>query len=564
MELLAPAGDRDSLKAAIENGADAVYIGAQNFSARNLADNFDNIETAALYAHKAHTKLYLALNTLVRDREIPAWLLTAKNAALAGIDAFIVQDLGCAMLLKELCPNVPLHASTQMTAMNTQNVRVLQKLGFARAIPARELSFAEICTIKRNTQIPLEIFVHGALCVSYSGQCLMSSIFGGRSANRGLCAQPCRLNYSANGKSGRLLSPRDLCLIDYIGDLAQMGIQSVKIEGRMKSAQYVGTVTRIYRKALDGKIITKRDKEELLQAYSGRGFTDRPFADALPASPTAKNTSSESTMPTAAPSFSAYTPLKKGKKKKPNKLAAQVMTLAQAKSVLPLIDILYVPYDARWARELPHTGTQIIGIHPTIQHDSEISSSPAHFDGEAFGTLNDTDVAQKIADISFNVTNSETLKVLRSMGYKRATLSAELNAAQIADLSDVMPTEIIAYGRLTLMTTMRCPMHCDKKNCLADTGKTAVGKAFITDRMRKKFPVIRVGKNCRVAILNSEPVYMADKISMLSANVLRLVFTIETPTECAQIAQKYRDAMNGKPHPPQGDFTRGHFTRGVK
>ena len=559
MELLSPAGSMESLKAAVENGADAVYIGAQNFSARGLAENFDDIAGAVSYAHHSNVRLHLALNTLVRDREIPAWIATAKSAAEAGIDAFIVQDLGCAMLLKELCPSVPLHASTQMTVHSTPNARILQTLGFERVVLARELTFSEICAIKENTEIELEVFVHGALCVCYSGQCLMSSIFGGRSANRGLCAQPCRLDYKGNGKSGRLLSPRDLCLIDYLHDLDQAGISSVKIEGRMKPAQYVGTVTRIYRKALDGGTVTRQDRDELLRAFSRRGFTDRPFKAAMPVSLPRGTASSEKEAPASPRRFGEYVPLKKGKRKKPKKLAAQAANLKQAKAVLPLVDILYVPFDAEWTNELYASKVQLIGVHPLISHDGEARPPARTFDAELFGTLTDTLAPHKVSDATLHAMNGETLRVLRSLGYERATVSAELNAAQIADLPDLLPTEVIAYGRLTLMTTIRCPMRCDKKSCPA-----AAGNAFLTDRMNKKFPVVKTGKDCRVSILNSEPVYMADKLSALSANVLRLVFTVESPDECAKIAREYRGAMNGVPHDPPKNFTRGHFTRGVK
>lgn len=559
MELLSPAGGWDSLKAAVENGADAVYIGAQRFSARNLADNFDDFGAAAAFAHASGVKLYLALNTLVRDREIPAWIDTAKAAVQAGIDAFIVQDPGCAMLLKELCPSFPLHASTQMTAHNPSNVRILQKLGFRRIVLARELSFAEICAIRESTKIELEVFVHGALCACYSGQCLMSSLFGGRSANRGLCAQPCRLDYSANGKHGRLLSPRDLCLIDYIPHLMQAGIESIKIEGRMKPARYVGTVTRIYRKALDGKSITQQDKNDLLKAFSRRGFTDRPFAKSVP-SILPQTIPMKHQPPAADHPFGIYSPLKKGKWKKPGKLAAQATTIEQAKAVLPLVDILYVPYAAQWVGELSGSKAQIIGAHPLISHDGEEQPSKACFDGELFTTLMDGDVMHKIADVSLNIMNGQTLKALRSLGYERATVSAELNAAQIADLPDLLPTEAIVYGRLPLMTTSYCPMHCeDKKRCPA-----AAGQAVLTDRMGKRFPILRVGPDCRVAILNSAPIYMADKLISVSANVIRLLFTVESPEQCIAIVRQYRGAMQGKPHTPPPEFTRGHFTRGVK
>lgn len=558
MELLSPAGGMDSLKAAVENGADAVYIGALKFSARNLAENFDHIAEAVSFAHNAGVRLYLALNTLVRDRELSAWVDTARTAVLAGIDALIVQDLGCATLLKELCPSVPLHASTQMTAHSASNARMLQKLGFERVVLARELSFAEICHIRENTDIDLEVFVHGALCVCYSGQCLMSSIFGGRSANRGLCAQPCRLDYQANGRSGRLLSPRDLCLIDHLGELKQAGIASIKIEGRMKPAPYVATVTRVYRKALDGETITQRDRDDLLKAFSRRGFTDHPFAAKMPAALSAKPAAA-TPQAVRSEAFKEYTPLKKGKRKKPKKIAAQVLTMRQAQAVLPFVDLLYVPFDAKWVPQLEPGGAQIVGVHPLIAHDDEDLESAFPFDAELFGTLLDARAAHKAADASLNAMNGQTLRALRSLGYERATVSAELNAAQIADLPDVLPTEVIAYGRLTLMTTMHCPMKCDQKTC-----PVLDGTAFLKDRMNKRFPLIKAGAGCRVSILNSEPIYMADKLSMLSANVLRLIFTIEEPSDCARIVREYRDAQNGLPHDPPPAFTRGHFTRGVK
>lgn len=563
MELLSPAGNFDSLIAAVQNGADAVYVGAQNFSARNLADNFSDLSKAASYAHASGVKLYLALNTLVRDREIKRWLETAQAASDASVDAFILQDLGCAMLLKSLCPSIPLHASTQMTAHNADHVRRLQELGFERIILSRELSFSEIYAISSRTGAELEIFVHGALCTCYSGQCLMSSIFGGRSANRGLCAQPCRLDYRAGNKSGRLLSTRDLCLIDHIFRIRQAGIASIKIEGRMKPAGYVGTVTRIYRKALDGGQITKQDKEDLLRAYSRRGFTNLPFTGNM-------KTAAPISMPLPTPPvkkdncFDAYKPLKKGKRKKPRKLAAQVQTLSQAKAVLPLVDILYIPIDAKWAVELKQMqkegSPQLIGVHPLISHEGEQTDFDASlFDGELFGTLTKTNAEHKISGASLHVTNGETLKTLRSLGFERATVSVELNAAQITDLPDVMPTEMIAYGRLTLMTTMHCPLHCDKKNC-----RVASGRELLTDRMGKRFPLRKTGSGCRVEILNSAPIYMADRLSQVSANVIRLLFTIETPQECVKITREYRDAMAGKPVSPPSDFTRGHFTRGVK
>ena len=556
MELLSPAGGFESLKAAVENGADAVYIGAQNFSARNLAENFENIAQAVSYAHASDVKLYLALNTLVRDREIPSWLATAKEAARAGVDAFIVQDLGGASLLKQFYPDVPLHASTQMTAYSTEGVRALTELGFSRVILARELSFDEICNIRRQTGTQLEIFVHGALCVCYSGQCLMSSIFGGRSANRGLCAQPCRLDYRLEKKSGRLLSPKDLCLVDYIGEIEKAGIASIKIEGRMKPAQYVGTVTRVYRKALDTRIVTQKDKDDLLKAFSRRGFTTQPFSAKMPPAPIVQEQAIQPASPSCTAAACAVVPHSR-------LLAAQVTGKKQALAVLKDVDIVYVPVSASWAAEVAmeahNLKKQCIGVHPLIDHRPS-SPAQASFDGEMLATLLDSTVQRKIADLSFNVMNSDTLRTLRGLGYERATLSAELNLAQIRDLckNKILPTEAIVYGRLPLMTTIHCPFQCDKKRCRVDD------TAFLTDRMGKSFPIVRAGSACCISILNSLPLFMADKLDQVSADVLRLKFTTESPAQCASIAQQYRRAMQGHPAKPMGDFTRGHFLRGVK
>ncbi|WP_066648537.1 U32 family peptidase [Christensenella timonensis] len=562
MELLSPAGGFDSLKAAVENGADAVYIGAQNFSARNLAENFGDLSQAVSYAHAAGVKLYLALNTLVRDREIPDWIGTADEAAAAGIDAFIVQDLGCAMLLRRLCPGIPLHASTQMTAYNASGVQALTGLGFERVILARELSFAQICDIRKQTGAELEIFVHGALCVCYSGQCLMSSMFGGRSANRGLCAQPCRLDYRLGNKSGRLLSPKDLCLVDYIGSIKDAGIASIKIEGRMKPAHYVAAVTRIYRKALDGGKITQKDKDDLLKAFSRRGFTSRPFSMQMPkAGPRGTAAPGKRpVMPAGNASFGEYTPLPTGKKKKPRMLAAQLLTKGQALAVLEDVDILYVPADAPWAQEIvqkaQRSNKRCIGVHPLVDSCRSPQALPP-FDGEMYATLLHQAAAHKVADLSFNVMNSETLHVLHGLEYERATLSAELNLAQIRDLCSPLPTEVVVYGHLPLMTTIHCPVKCDKKSCRAN------GNLFLTDRMGKRFPIVKSGDGCCVSILNPLPLFMADKLGQVSADVLRLKFTIETPQECLNIARQYRLALQGKAVKPPGAFTRGHFLRGV-
>ena len=285
VELLSPVGDFECLKAAVQNGANSVYLGADIFSARAFATNFslEDLEKAIQYAKIRGVKTHLTLNTLVTDTEFESAMNVAKKAYEFGIDAIIVQDLGLAMALMRAFPDLPIHGSTQMTVHNLNGALELQELGFKRVVLARELSVNEIDYICKNTNIEIETFIHGALCISYSGQCLFSSMLGGRSGNRGKCAGPCRLPFELleNNKtinSGYLLSTRDLCGLEFIPDLIRAGVKSFKIEGRMKSPEYVATVTRIYRKYIDlalsdnEYVIDENDKKELLQVFN-RGMS---------------------------------------------------------------------------------------------------------------------------------------------------------------------------------------------------------------------------------------------------------------------------------------------------
>ncbi len=258
IELLAPAGSYEAFLAAVENGANAVYLGGKQLNARQSAGNFDEqeLEKAIDYAHLRGVAVYLTMNTLVLDSELEQAIEFAKVAYSLGIDAIIVQDLGFAAAIREQLPEVHLHASTQMTTYSLEGVKELEQLGFSRVVLARELSLSEIEYICKNTKLEIEAFVHGALCISYSGQCLMSSIIGGRSGNRGKCAQPCRLPYTmlregnAVGE-GYLLSPKDISYIEDLDRLVKAGVHSFKIEGRMKSPEYVAMVVSKYRKYLD-------------------------------------------------------------------------------------------------------------------------------------------------------------------------------------------------------------------------------------------------------------------------------------------------------------------------
>ena len=285
IDLLAPVGDFECLKAAVQNGADSVYFGSDLFSARAFAHNFDinELKEAIEYAKIRGVKTNLTLNILLKDSEFDSAVQLALKAYEFGIDAIIVQDLGLAIKLIKILPNLPIHASTQMSIHNLNGALELQKLGFKRVVLARELSIAEITHISKNTHIETECFIHGALCVSYSGQCLFSSLIGGRSGNRGKCAGPCRLSYDLleNNKkidSGYLLNTKDLCGLEYIPDMISAGVNCLKIEGRMKSPEYVATVTRIYRKYIDLALssspyeINENDKKDLLQVFN-RGMS---------------------------------------------------------------------------------------------------------------------------------------------------------------------------------------------------------------------------------------------------------------------------------------------------
>ena len=281
MELLAPAGSMEALRAAVCNGADAVYLGADTFNARMNARNFSaaDLQEAVVYCHVRGVKVHLTLNTLVLDREMPRAAELIRMAASCGVDAFIVQDLGMVSLCRQLAPDVPIHASTQMSIHSLEGVLEAAALGCSRVVLARELPAEEIAHICKKSPVEIEVFVHGALCMCYSGQCYLSSVIGSRSGNRGQCAQPCRLPYGyGRFESTRYpLSLKDNCLAGELDELRRMGVASIKIEGRMKRPEYVAIVTRAYRTVLNGGKLTQADLQELETAFSRQGFTDGYF-----------------------------------------------------------------------------------------------------------------------------------------------------------------------------------------------------------------------------------------------------------------------------------------------
>lgn len=278
LELLAPAGGKEALIAAVRSGADAVYLGAGNFNARRGAENFSGeaLGEAVRFCHLRGVRVYLTLNTLLGDAELSDAAALAREANALGVDAVLVQDLGVAAVLRRTVPDLPLHASTQMTVHSLDGVRAVADLGMTRAVLSRELSRDAIAHICAHSPIEIEVFVHGALCMCYSGQCFFSSAIGGRSGNRGMCAQPCRLLYGWGDRADRpLLSLKDMNLSAYLSELQDMGVACAKIEGRLKRPEYVAIVTRIYAAALrERRAPTPEELKELRAAFSRQGFTD--------------------------------------------------------------------------------------------------------------------------------------------------------------------------------------------------------------------------------------------------------------------------------------------------
>lgn len=683
MELLAPGGGETALRAAVQSGADAVYIGGPKFSARRGADNFsvEDIKKQADYCRLYGVDLHTAVNILIKENELAELKNYVYALSDAGVDALIIQDVGAAEYIHRLIPEIPLHASTQMTVTSLEGVRYLEEKGFSRVVLARELSKKEIEYICRNAKAEIEVFVHGAICMSYSGQCLMSSILGGRSGNRGCCAQPCRLPYSIcrNGRKqteGYMLSPKDMALINELAELEKIGVASLKIEGRLKRAEYVSAVVGIYRKYLDNQLpVTAGDMRELFDAFSRSGFTNGYFTGSLgknmmshktpgnaaenkfseaakrraadganvrkisadisayvsDGSPIVINISDNDnhyaaasgtvcaekavnrpleearikeqllklgSTPFEARSVSVYAdegitvPIKElnavrreaceelvrlrterpsrkkvnaepiyRNRKKHNSvmLTAEVTNIEQAKAVVQSgIETVYAPNDI--ALEVQELGAKNVIACMSDIFDGEKPSveNVCVQSGAAVGYYKKYN---KYGGMRLNVFNSQTANAFSEL--KMLTLSPELNLREISELlkhTDVS-AEVVGYGRLPLMIMKNCPLKA--------AGFCAGGKSdyVLRDRKNEEFPVICT-KDCRAVLLNSKPIYIADKLTDLIStgiNSIRLVFTTESGKVCHDIINEYRAAIDGKSvqKPPENQFTRGHFYRGV-
>ncbi len=688
IELLAPAGNENALHAAVQSGADAVYIGGTKFGARQSAKNFsiEDIKRQTDYCHLYGVDVHVTVNTLIKEREIPELIEYVYELNDAGVDALIIQDIGAAELIHKAVPDMQLHGSTQMTVTSLDGVKYLEDMGFSRVVLARELSKKEIATICAGAKAEIEVFAHGAICMCYSGQCLMSSILGGRSGNRGRCAQPCRLPYTLleKGKpcgNAYILSPKDMALVKHLNELREIGVSSLKIEGRLKRAEYVSAVTGIYRKYLDSTDkVSKNDMRELHDAFSRTGFTDgyftaglgetmmshknpgnegnifsdeakkRALPDAnirkipvnisgsmnigrpievvvydndgnyasakgeLPAekalnkpldrqrflSQLAKTGSTpfEATELYADIDEGATAPIKEINNTRRNALeqlakqrserparrknevelnkksserdrseirySAEVRTLEQGCEAADRgIDLIYAPYEAAMALREKYPDISVVTRTDDIFREQKIAGNAAAVSSNAaiyhYGKHR-KDI-KLYGTHRLNVFNSASLEHYRELSL--VTLSPELNMAEIAALaSDTdVPFELIGYGRIPLMLMRNCPIKA--------MGKCQNGRDIysLKDRRNEEFPLI-CHKGCIAELLNSKPLFMADKLNDLAstgASRIKLIFTTETPHQCGRIIDIYNNAKNGIiSKMRENTFTRGHYYRGVE
>ncbi len=673
MEILAPAGNWEAAKAAVLGGADAIYVGGKTLNARRAAAGFDGEELKDLVAYCSlrKVKVYVTVNTMTKESELPELYDLVRQIAAAGADGVIVADLGVARITRSLCPTLPLHASTQMNIHTLEGVRYLEGLGFKRVVLARELSLKEITHICKNTAVEIEVFAHGALCMSCSGNCYLSAVIGQKSGNRGLCAQPCRLPYEGDRYP---LSLKDLSLLTRYGEMEQAGIASLKIEGRLKSPEYVGSISRAFAKAKAGEEITEQDLQTLMHIFSRDGFTDGYWTEQLGPGMFGTKTKTEyadykKAIEQVVKTFKEGYELKKRaltfdlKMREPycrltvtcedftatvegpppqaafkrevtaedairflSKLGGTPFELTQCnakvehdlfypaaafndlrRQALELVEAHFAPlphrvYDLPPAVEgvsLP-TPTALEGwfweperavADPRLSRywlnaTKSAACRPFATDPRAgvfFPAMIDDDSLEKMAnrlytagfrhalcrnlghsallrkmgyivhgDFSLNLANSHALETV-AKDFSDVTLSFELTLREIRTLQKPLPCGIPVYGRLPLMQTKNCLLQ-NVTDCKHKAGGT------LRDRTGRYFPVL-CDYNCQNILLNSTPLYLADRNREWQEAGLafgRLLFTTETPREIAAILDAY---THGAPHPDE--YTRGLYYRGV-
>ena len=615
-ELLSPAGGWDSLVAAVQSGADAVYMGFGAYNARRSAKNFTEEEfaQAVRYCHLRGVRVYLTLNTLLTDRELPGAAELLHKASRLGADAVLIQDWGVWQLARQAAPELPLHASTQMSLHTLGGARRAAELGLTRVVLARELSRRDIAAICRDCPAEVEVFAHGALCMCYSGQCALSAVIGGRSGNRGTCAQPCRLPYGVNAPAagGHPLSLKDANLSPYLQELEDMGVACLKLEGRMKRPEYVAVITSIYRRLLDEKRRPTREEQRQLElAFSRSGFTDGYYLGRK--GPQMFGTRPEN-VPEPKELFAEARTLYEKEDRRtvaveealcavPERHTAQPEPLPDApvEPVQPLLTCsLQKPEQLTQALAdchpemiyLPVEWLDTLDVTPYLDRTSFCAVLPRIFRTEdeaalremlvrhrqvlaavAVGNLGHLPIAEGLelplrGDLGMNVFNSRALLFLRELGLSTAAVSFELRHQQIRDLKKYLPCEAVVYGRLPLMLMENCVIANSLGCC--DVGSDyrkrsaacrCTGENVLTDRTGARFPLMPAWGH-RNELENSRTLFLADKPEWrrLGLTYARLRFTTESPAECVAALQRYQGQGDYIP----ADLTRGLFYRGVE
>lgn len=569
-ELLSPAGSLAALKAAVNAGADAVYFGGTEFSARANAKNFtrEEIMYAIALCRERGVKTNITANTLVFDRELDEWLRYGEFLWQAGADAMIVADLGAAHELHRRIPELALHASTQAGICDVGGARLASEIGFSRVVLSRELDKNDIKKITDECGIETEMFIHGALCVSVSGQCLFSSVVGGRSGNRGECAQPCRMEYGGEYP----LSLKDYCLAPYIPEILDIGVSSLKIEGRMKSPEYVYGVTEIYRRLIDEKRRPDKNEMKRLEAYFSRsGFTDAYFTGADHGNMTgvrtdgdkAKSASVDIKMAEKDTAVTPVFPVRELPKSAGGAIPferAQKSTEKRKELVLEFLS----------PEKLRESGIRADGrqrvILPCEGFDAELADGaslpPVFFEREAeevrkmikkatengasylsVSSLGGISAAREagvpfVCNMRCSTANTLTAMLYKKLGAEFSVISPELNVAAARDINRGVRSAVFSYGKLPLMTLTRCIIKprvgCDK--CGYDRCSARIR---LKDRIGVSFPVFAEYGH-RNVIYNSIPSFVGGKETEgTGLSLCWLFFTDETGAECADTVKGF-------------------------
>lgn len=575
IELLCPAGSPKAMEAAVKSGADAVYFGGSALNARQSAVNFkdEELEKWVSFCHNRGVKCYLTLNTVVSDREIKQMADYIKFITDCGVDAVIVQSIGLVKVIKSISPQLEVHASTQMSVHNLSGVELATSLGCSRVVVARELSKENLEYICKNTDTEIESFIHGALCMSYSGQCYLSALIGSRSGNRGGCAQPCRQNY----KGGYRLSLKDLCMAQSFEEFLKSGVTSLKIEGRLKSPEYVGGVASIYRKLIDEKRnANEKEVSDLKRLFSRSGFTNGYFKNQKGKEMFGIRTEKDKEM---SKGFSVKTPEQKPKpeiiieKRETTDNLPELVGYKYKKSVynfhflkesqipdkkyLDLAHHIWIPLF-----EIKNFKDERLGaILPAVVTDMEMEKVKKRLLATGVKkalcrTISHIKLCKELGiephgAFSMNFYNSYDLMTAKELGLKETAVSIEAKLAQIRDMKKPMPTNAVVYGKIPVMTTENC--------IIKNSGKCInyKGKDLLSDKNANFDVICEFGH--RNIILNSVPINLSDKMKDFSGKDIKgfeFLFTTESKREVEQIIESYQKGAK-----PKGNFTRGLYFR---